>query len=278
MKTILFIGGGRMSSALVGAMVTGGVSPEQIEVIEPDEQRRNLLRSSFKVTVSAGRDSENSSLSMHNVVVWAVKPQTFLAQKVEFAKADTNLLHLSIMAGVTVANISELTQARRIVRAMPNMPASVGRGVTALFAPSGLSPDDQEIASGIFAAAGEVVWLEKESMLDAATAISGSGPAYLLYIMEAMQESGMRLGLSEEQTRQLVLATIEGVGAWGKSVTSSFRDLREAVTSPGGTTAAAIEVLETRRVREAVADAVKSAALRSQELTRTNLRSSSGLS
>jgi pyrroline-5-carboxylate reductase len=277
-ETILFIGGGRMSSALVGAMVTGGVSPEQIEVIEPDEQRRNLLRSSFKVTVSADRDSRNSSLTMPNVVVWAVKPQTFLARKVEFAKTDANLLHLSIMAGVTVADISELTQARRIVRAMPNMPASVGRGVTALFAPSGLSTEDQKVAGGIFAAAGEVIWLENESMLDAATAISGSGPAYLLYIMEAMQESGTRLGLSEQQTRQLVLATIEGVGAWGKSVTSSFRDLRGAVTSPGGTTAAAIEVLETRRVREAVADAINSATLRSQQLTRANSRFLSGLS
>ena len=264
--TIGFIGGGNMAGAILGGLRAAGVEASSLRVVEPFESRRRQLREQFGVEALAGPDA---SLERVDVLVWAVKPQQFAeaAQVVrERSPRSAAALHLSIMAGVRCRAIAARSGASRVVRTMPNTPALIGRGVTGLYANPACGAAERELAERVLGATGQLAWVDEEPQLDAVTAVSGSGPAYVFYVLEAMIAAGVRLGLPEATATRLALGTIAGAAALAESSPLSAGKLREQVTSKGGTTAAALEVLNARDVAGAFDQALQAAARRAGEL------------
>jgi len=199
--------------------------------------------------------------------VLAVKPQQMRAAIEGLGAALSEALVVSIAAGIRSADVSRwLDGHRRIVRAMPNTPALIGRGVTGLFAVEGLAEVDRDLAARTLSAVGEVVWVDAESALDAVTAVSGSGPAYVFLMMEAMQHAACALGLDERQARALVLNTFAGASELALRSDEPIALLRERVTSKGGTTAAALDVFEASPLRAVFVDALRAAQRRGAQL------------
>ncbi len=264
--TIGFIGGGTMAGAIIGGLRAAGVAASCLRVVEPFEAQRQRLREQFGVDAIAEPDA---SLGAVDVVVWAVKPQQF-AQAAsalrERSPRAADVLQLSIMAGVRCASIAARSGAGRVVRTMPNTPALIGRGVTGLYASPACGAGDRELAERVLGATGQLAWVDEETQLDAVTAVSGSGPAYVFYVLEAMIASGVRLGLPEATAKRLALGTIAGAAALAESSPLSAGKLREQVTSKGGTTAAALDVLAERDVAGAFDQALQAAARRAVEL------------
>ncbi len=264
--TIGFIGGGTMAGAIIGGLRAAGVAASCLRVVEPFEAQRQRLREQFGVDAIAEPDA---SLGAVDVVVWAVKPQQF-AQAAsalrERSPRAADVLQLSIMAGVRCASIAARSGAGRVVRTMPNTPALIGRGVTGLYASPACGAADRELAERVLGATGQLAWVDEETQLDAVTAVSGSGPAYVFYVLEAMIASGVRLGLPEATAKRLALGTIAGAAALAESSPLSAGKLREQVTSKGGTTAAALDVLAERDVAGAFDQALQAAARRAVEL------------
>jgi pyrroline-5-carboxylate reductase len=264
MTRVALIGGGKMGSALLGGLIDGGWEADDIAVAEVDADRRRELELQFpKVRVVP---SPAWAVADADVVVVATKPGD-VASSLQAAEASlrADALVLSIAAGVTIATLEALAPGRPVVRAMPNTPALVGLGASAI-APGRHSAEPHlELASRLLGAVGIVVTVG-ERALDAVTGLSGSGPAYVFLVAEAMIEAGVLEGLTREISEQLVVQTLLGSATLLAQSDDGPAALRAAVTSPGGTTAAGLRELEAARVRAAILDAVSAATRRSREL------------
>ena len=268
-KRIGFIGGGAMARALAGGLLAAGVPAERLSAADPDPgQRQGFARD---VGVTPGSDNA-AVVAGSDVVVLAVKPAVVGAVLNELS-GDAQLerpLWISIAAGVTLSTLSErLPAGARIVRAMPNTPALVGAGATAFSANAAASADDRGIASALFESVGSVWQAPAESMLDAVTGLSGSGPAYVFLLLEALGDAGVRVGLPREAAHQLACQTVYGATRLAMETGRHPATLKDQVTSPGGTTIAGLEQLEAGGVRAAIYKAVAAATARSRELSRS---------
>lgn len=260
----LFIGGGNMAQALIGGLLADGEAPDSVTVVEPLEPQRALLTERFGVRCSA-RPADLVPGS--EVVVLAVKPQQMRTVCTELAPLLDGQLVISIAAGLRANDLSRwLGGHARLVRCMPNTPALIGAGLTGLCAMPGLADADRETADTLLASVGQTLWVEDEAMLDAITAISGSGPAYVFYFMEAMHTAALGMGFDDEQARQLTLATFGGAARLAADSPEPASVLRERVTSKGGTTAAALEVMRARAVDRHIVEALAAARTRSETL------------
>ena len=260
---IAFIGGGNMASALIGGLLKRGLPARQIQVIEPFAEQRARLLQQFQVEVI---EMPGASLNRAALVVWAVKPQTF-REAAEQSRAHTaNALHLSVAAGIRSETIAGWLGTERVVRAMPNTPALIGQGMTALFARPAASTADRLAVERVVQTMGEYLWLAQEEQLDAVTALSGSGPAYVFYFIEAMIEAGVEMGLSADQSRQLALGTFVGASALAQTAAEPPEVLRARVTSKGGTTHAALMSMEQDGVKPQFMRAMQAARKRASEL------------
>ena len=263
MDTIAFIGGGNMAAAILGGLRAAGVDAERLVVVEPNPDQRDRLLQAHGVQALA---EPQAALRQATVVVWAVKPQSFADAAAQAAPHLGDALHVSIMAGVRCIAIGRRTGAARIVRAMPNTPALIGRGIAGLYASAACDSADRAAAEAVLAPTGELLWVDSEAQLDAVTAVSGSGPAYVFYVIEAMSAAGARLGLSAELAQRLALGTVAGAAELARGSSLSPAQLREQVTSKGGTTAAALEQLAAHGLPAAFDAALAAAARRAGEL------------
>ncbi|WP_407410958.1 pyrroline-5-carboxylate reductase [Acinetobacter sp.] len=259
---ISFIGGGNMAQALIGGLVARGLAPTRITVSDPVEGVRDLLaEKGVQVTTDNA-----AAVLVADVVVFAVKPQV-LSQVLKplHGLCDGKLI-VSIVAGAEVATIANLLGTERVVRVMPNTPALVQIGAHGLFANEAMNQADRDLASQILAATGLTIWVPVESQIDAVTAVSGSGPAYFFYMMESMIRAGKNLGLDEKTATALTLQTALGAAQMAITSANSPAQLRKNVTSPNGTTQAAIEVFDHAQISQNIQAALAAAKSRSQEL------------
>ena len=262
-KHIGFIGGGNMASAIIGGLLKRGLAASQIQVVEPFAEQRAKLEQQFQVLVS---DTPGTSLSRANLIVWAVKPQIF-QEAAEQTRGHTHTaLHLSVAAGIRSDSIAAWLGTERVVRALPNTPALIGKGVTALFARPAVSAADRLTVESVIQTTGDYLWLAQEEQLDAVTALSGSGPAYVFYFIEAMIQAGTAMGLSREQAHQLAVGTFVGASALAQDSNEPPEVLRERVTSKGGTTYAAISSMEQAGIKQQFMHAMQAARRRAAEL------------
>ncbi|MFT3858888.1 MAG: pyrroline-5-carboxylate reductase [Aquabacterium sp.] len=260
---IAFIGGGNMATAIIGGLLRQGRNPQSILVIDPMAEQRARLTQQLGVQTA---DSASDALKQAGTVVWAVKPQQFKEAAQTYALLTVQALHYSVMAGLRTEDMARLLGSPRIVRAMPNTPALVGQGVTGLFARPEVTPGEREYISLMVQPTGQMVWVDKEADLDAVTALSGSGPAYVYYFIEAMVQAAQDMGLSAEQGRQLALATFGGATSLAAQSSEPPAVLRERVTSKGGTTYAALTSMEAAGVKAAFISAMRAAQKRAGEL------------
>ncbi len=263
LQHIAFIGGGNMASAIIGGLLRQGMQPSQITVVEPFAETAARLRSAFGLTVLS---AANPSLAAAQLVVWAVKPQVFREAAAPAAAHVRQALHLSVAAGIRTDSICQWLGTERVVRSMPNTPALVGQGMTALFACPGVSASEKAGVEQVIATTGQHLWVEKESLLDAVTALSGSGPAYVFFFLEAMTEAGMGMGLSQDQAYRLAVATFQGASSLAAASDEAPEVLRQRVTSKGGTTHAAITAMEGAGIKPAFVRAMQAAEQRAREL------------
>jgi pyrroline-5-carboxylate reductase len=262
-QTLVFIGGGNMASAIIGGLIQQGTPAHHIRVVEPFEEARHRLQAQFGVAVLAQADA---TLSDVGLVVWAIKPQTFKEAALQTQDFLKNALHLSVAAGIRSDSIAKWLATERIVRAMPNTPALVGLGQTGLFARAAVTTSDKYWIEAVVATTGALLWVNEESLLDAVTAISGSGPAYVFFFIESMVEAGVKMGLSTEQATQLAIGTFVGASQLAKSATEPPSVLRERVTSKGGTTYAALTSMQNSRMSDLFQTALQAAQQRAHEL------------
>lgn len=262
-ETIAFIGGGNMASAILGGLLRAGLKPAQFIIVEPYAPQREKLVGEFGVTALAAGDA---SLAGASTVVWAVKPQLFGAAAEPVQAWVGGALHLSVMAGIRSEALVAATGSERVVRAMPNTPALIGKGIAGLYARPAVSGEERAAIERLLAPTGQTLWVEREDDLDAVTALSGSGPAYFFFFVEAMMAAAVEMGLSAEQGRRLALATCAGAAGLGLASDESPTTLRERVTSKGGTTHAAVTSLQADGVDVAIRRAVLAAHRRAAEL------------
>ncbi len=262
---IAFIGGGNMATSLISGLLADGYHAKQIWVSEPNVEKRAYLQAALGIHVV----SQNAECLEADVLVFAVKPQ--VAQQVisEIAapfQANRPLV-ISIMTGIKITHFEEYLGKTAIVRTMPNTPALVRAGATGLFANEQVSPEQKNCAESILRAVGITVWLEKESDLDLVTALSGSGPAYFLYVMEALQQAAIGMGMTTETARLLTLQTALGTARLAmESNDLDVTELRQRVTSPQGTTERAVNVLKEANILGIFESAVQAAFKRAEEL------------
>ncbi|TCP07680.1 pyrroline-5-carboxylate reductase [Caldimonas thermodepolymerans] len=260
---IAFIGGGNMASALIGGLRASGHAASDLIVIEPSAEQRERLARQYAVQALAAAGPE---LARAGTVVWAVKPQLFKAAAEPCRAHLPPALHLSVMAGIRSDAIVAATGSVRVVRAMPNTPALIGQGISGLYARPEVSAGEREAVAQLMAPTGRTVWVAQEAELDAVTALSGSGPAYVFYFIEAMIEAAQAMGLSADQGRELALATFAGATELARRSDEPPEVLRERVTSKGGTTYAALTSMEAAQVKHAFIQAIQAARQRAQEL------------
>lgn len=268
-----FLGGGHMGRALVAALLRQGVAPDRLIVGEPDPARRATLAAEFGIEVT---DDNAAVAASVDLLVLAVKPQdmTAVLQPLQTVLARRRPLLVSIAAGLTVARLRHAAAptsdpgagaALSVVRAMPNRPAMLGLGATGLYAPPEVSAADRARAETLLSAAGTVAWIEDESLMDAVTAVSGSGPAYFFRLAEALAAAGRAQGLPAEIADRLAAATLAGAGALA-AADPDLAALRASVTSRGGTTAAALAQFDADGLDRTVGRAVEAAVQRGREL------------
>jgi len=260
---VAFIGGGNMASALVGGLLKAGRAPASILVVEPFEPQRLVLARQFGVDVQA---AAGAALAGCDLVVWAVKPQLFAEAAAPCAAHVSGALQLSVMAGIRSDAVVRATGSARVVRAMPNTPALIGQGIAGLYARPAVGEAEREAVDRVLAPTGQRLWVAREEDLDAVTALSGSGPAYVFYFIEAMMQAAAEMGLSEAQGRALAQATFAGATALAQQSGEAPALLRERVTSKGGTTHAAISAMEADGVKAAFVRAIRAAQRRAREL------------
>lgn len=260
-----FIGGGNMGRALIGGLIAGGHPATRIGVADPDAACRATCAQQYGVTVSG---DSRSIIQGADVVVLAVKPQQLREVSLALgAAADASSLFLSIAAGITLGHLETwLGSGRAIVRAMPNTPAQIGRGAAALCGNAAVTAAQRALASRLLEAVGVAVWLEDEGLMDAVTALSGSGPAYVFLLLELLEQAGCELGLPAALARSLSLATVEGAARLAQASTQDAATLRHQVTSPGGTTERALESFAAADLAGIVRRALTAARDRGREL------------
>jgi pyrroline-5-carboxylate reductase len=261
---ITLIGGGNMASALIGGLLRKGHAAQDISVVEVDAGARERLAARFGVSSHAATDARTAG---SDVVLLAVKPQQLHAAAVSLLPLLKSQLVVTIAAGIRSADLSRwLGNYGRIVRAMPNMPALVLAGVSVLYPMPSATLEDRQIAERILGTVGSTLWVEREDLMDAVTAVSGSGPAYVFYFIEALEQAGRDLGLTPSDARRLSLETFLGAVQLARDSEEEPAVLRARVTSKGGTTERALRSMETARVKALIIDAVRQAANRSREL------------
>ncbi|GAA5172441.1 pyrroline-5-carboxylate reductase [Viridibacterium curvum] len=261
---ITFLGGGNMATALIGGLLKQGHAAQDLLVVELLEAARERLVQDFGIRVSASLDDEALDC---DVLMLAVKPQQMREALAPAAGKLVRQLVVSIAAGLRLQDLSRwLGGYTTLVRAMPNTPALIGRGVTGLYADSAVSETGREAVTSILGTAGRCVWLASESQMDAVTAISGSGPAYVFYFIEALQAAGENLGLAPDTARTLALETVIGAATLAVQSDESPAVLRERVTSKGGTTEAALRSMAADALPAIIARATEAAAKRGGEL------------
>lgn len=262
--TLVFIGGGNMAHALIGGLVAQGAKRSSITVVEPRAAARRRLAARFKVRTCAAPDAR---LLAADTFVLAVKPQDMRAAAAPLADRLRGKLVISIAAGIRLADLARwLGRGARLVRCMPNAPALIGAGVTGLYAPAGVGAAERRRAERILGAVGETVWVRNERLLDPVTAVSGSGPAYVFWFIEQLAAAGEALGLAPGTSRKLALQTVLGAARLAAGSKEPPSVLRERVTSKGGTTAAALAVIEQARLAAGLRRAIEAASRRGAEL------------
>ncbi|NUF32883.1 pyrroline-5-carboxylate reductase [Acinetobacter oleivorans] len=259
---ICFIGGGNMAQALIGGLISRGLPPTRITVSDPVEQIRQLLQ---EKEVHVTQDNV-AAIQNADVVVLAVKPQVLATVLRPLKGLLSDKLVISIIAGAEIQTISNLTDSSRIVRVMPNTPALVQTGAHGIYANDVVGTSDRELTSQILAATGLTIWVNSEAQIDAVTAVSGSGPAYFFYLMESMIRAGKNLGLDEKVATALTLQTALGAAQMAITSSNTPSELRKNVTSPNGTTQAALEVFDRAQISQNIQSALAAAQKRSQEL------------
>jgi pyrroline-5-carboxylate reductase len=267
-STIAFVGGGNMATSLISGLRKADCPGDCITVIEPDEAKRIHLAEQYGVNTAP---SAHAGTMLTDVIVLSVKPQMLseVAQDLIAPIGDNKPLIISIAAGVPIAGLRQwLGNSHAFVRCMPNTPSLIGAGATGLYADDAVTDEQRELAQSILATAGVTAWVEKESLLDAVTATSGSGPAYFFAFMEAMQAGAIELGLDEATARELVLHTALGAARMAIESGDDPATLRANVTSPGGTTAAALDQFSEGELGALVEKAMRAAAGRADELGR----------
>ncbi len=252
-----------MASALIGGLLRAGCRATDLVVVDPGADARQRLRERYGVAALAAADP---TLARCRLAVWAVKPQTFRDAAAAAAPHLRDALHVSVAAGIRCASMQAWLGSGRIVRTMPNTPALVGQGMTGVYALPGVSAEDRTLAEALIAVTGRWVWVDDEAALDAVTALSGSGPAYVFYFLEAMREAGAQMGLPPAVALELAIGTFVGAARLARDAGEPPEVLRERVTSKGGTTAAALAVLEAADVKGRFIDALHAARRRAQEL------------
>jgi pyrroline-5-carboxylate reductase len=264
-QPIAFVGGGNMAAAIVGGLLKAGRPADTVTIVEPYEATRAALRQKFGIAALAQADA---SLARAATVVWAVKPQSFRDAAAPCRAHVAGALQLSVMAGIPSASIVAATGSEAVVRTMPNTPALIGQGIAGLYARPAVGVAQRTEVEAILAPTGRLLWVEREADLDAVTALSGSGPAYVFYFVEAMMQAAAEMGLTEEQGRRLALGTFLGATALADQSGEPPVVLRERVTSKGGTTYAALTSLEDAGVKAAFVRALHAARDRAEELGR----------
>jgi pyrroline-5-carboxylate reductase len=263
-QRIGFLGAGAMGEALAGGLVAAGVPREQIRLADPQADRRAAVSAALGVATG---DDNAALVRDSDVVVVAIKPGLVAAVLSQKGVASARPLWISIAAGVSLANLAAaLPAGARIVRAMPNTPALVRAGATAYAANAAATAEDRALAHALFASAGLAWEAPDESLLDAVTGLSGSGPAYVFVFLEALADAGVRVGLPRDVAQRLATQTVLGAAQLARDSGAHPAQLKDRVTSPGGTTIAGLARLEAAGFRAAVLDAVEAATQRSREL------------
>jgi pyrroline-5-carboxylate reductase len=262
---IAFIGGGNMATALIAGLVKGQGAGTQVHVVDPNPEALERLAAQYGATTAGAIDAAVAAV---DVIVLAVKPQQMREVASALAPHLTGgPLVLSIAAGIRGADLSRwLGGYGAIVRAMPNTPALIKQGITGLVALAGVSDTQRTAADAVLRAVGQTVWLDDEALIDPVTAVSGSGPAYVFYFLEAMVAAAQEMGLTAQQGRELALATFAGATQLAAQSDETLEVLRQRVTSKGGTTHAAITSMEGAGVKAAIVEAMKAAAARGRAL------------
>ena len=268
---IAFIGGGNMASAMISGLIHNGLDPINLLAIDPFESARDLLKKKYQVTTQVDIRSSKSFLRTASLIVLSIKPQQ-MQEAIDELHAvlqeysDCQPLILSIVAGVRLNDIEKYIGNARIVRAMPNTPALIQKGVTGLFRGKSVNEADVQLIEVVSNAIGHFVWVNQEELLDVVTALSGSGPAYVFSMIENLIENACSLGLTYDQAKLLATQTVIGAGELAYQSIESPGTLREKVTSKGGTTFAALEVLREKQWGQSLQLAVQAAAKRAKEL------------
>lgn len=260
---IAFIGGGNMATAMVSGLLKQGFPAAQIDVVEPFAEARERLQAQFGLTAQA---EAGLFLTKASIVLWAVKPQSFKEAALQSRFHTREALHISVAAGIPSGSIAKWLGNERVIRTMPNTPALIGKGITGLFARPAVTEADRQNAQRVVSGMGQFLWLSDEGQLDAVTALSGSGPAYMFYLMEAMTAAGADMGLEREQAYQLAVATFIGAGELAQSSHEPPEILRQRVTSKGGTTHAAITSMDDSHIKDLFAKALHAAHQRAREM------------
>ena len=262
-----FIGGGNMATALIGGLVARGSQPREFRVVEPFREQQDKLSAHFPGIGIFG-DATAGAIDGADIVVIAVKPQQMRVAARALAPFIAPVpVVMTIAAGTRIADLSRwLGGYARIVRAMPNTPALIGAGISGAYAPAAVTPAGHRLAGNVLEAAGTVVWVEHEDMLDAVTGVSGSGVAYVFYFLEGLEQAAREMGFSRDEARRLTYATFAGAIRLAQASDLEPGILRAQVTSKGGTTERALSVMEANCVKGKFIEAVKAAAARAHEL------------
>ncbi|MDA8092679.1 MAG: pyrroline-5-carboxylate reductase [Betaproteobacteria bacterium] len=261
---ITFIGGGNMARALIGGLLARNIPPGNLQVVDPDDDKRASLARDYGVTTLA---SVSPAALEADLLILAVKPQQLAGVAKSLQGRLVSPLVVSIAAGIRAGDLSRwLGGYPRIVRVMPNTPAMIGAGISGLFALPAVSAEDKARAAMALAAVGGTVWVDDETQLDAVTAVSGSGPAYVFYFIEALEAAAAGLGLDAASSRRLALETFLGAAKLATASVEDAASLRAKVTSKGGTTERALQVMEQAGIKQAIIAAVGAAAERAKAL------------
>lgn len=266
--TIGFVGAGNMAQAIIGGLINTGTPASQLCIYEPDEAlAQQLVDRLGVISVQSSADLAGDC----DVLVFAVKPQVMQVamQAVSGVSTKPGAFFISVAAGIPIALMQGwLGEAHPLVRVMPNTPALVGAGISGLFASKQVSEQQREAAESVLRAVGSVIWVDQEALIDSVTGISGSGPAYFFYFIEALQQAALEQGLDADQAKILSLETAFGAAKLALESHQDVASLRQRVTSPGGTTAAALDVFKQRELDRSIADAVTAAVERARDLAK----------
>ncbi len=263
--TVAFIGCGNMARSLIGGLIANKLNPSQLFAADPNQPQREAMHEQFGIEVYA---DNQAAVDQAEVVVLAVKPQIMSDVLNSFSSIKDKLI-ISIAAGITLDSIQlGLNETAAVVRVMPNTPALIQAGAAALIANEECSEAQKNIAESMMRSVGTAIWLDNESQMDAVTALSGSGPAYFFYFMEAMEKAAMEMGITENQARLLTIETALGAAKMALLSSHDPAKLRQDVTSPGGTTEAALNTFDDNQLTQIIVKAMQAAQLRSQQLSK----------